>query len=101
MREEKDRMRSKAKNGRGCGRGRGQKRTETVSGMRSRKSKDTEIFELTSASDDDPATIPAQVLDSDSETETASRPLRWRQLPQRYKPDSENDENDCVLCSIC
>ena len=62
------------------------------------KSKDTEISESTSTSDDDTATIPAQVLDSDCETETASRPFCQRQLPQRYRPDSENDG---VLFSIC
>ena len=74
-----------------------------VSGMRSGKSKDTEISESTSTStsDDYSATIPAQVFDSDSETETASFPLRRRQFPQRYRPDSENDENDGILCSIC
>ena len=42
---------------------------------RSGKSKDTEISESTSTSDDDTGTIPAQVLDSDCETETASRPF--------------------------
>lgn len=72
-----------------------------VSGMKSGKDKETENFESTSASDDDIATTPAQLLDSDSETEITPCPHNRRQLPQRYRLDSENDENDGVICSIC
>ena len=38
--------------------------------------------------------------DIESEKEEVCRPRRQRQLPTRYRSDSE-DQNDGVLCIIC